>query len=173
MLAGSGVTDFQDQRCQPKETLCILKHVEEEGLNSVQSHDQKIITKCPARIRILLVHFLEMFLTLHQDIRDMEPSRKLGKCTPQSDGTNSSTCKHKTKHWPGHRPWKTFDLWVPYSVRVRVWGRLLYCSLEVVTMWFYSCSLIEMRHLKPPPPPSLFFLSISALTSPSPTLWRF
>lgn len=29
--------------------------------------------------------------------------------------------------------------------------------------WFYSCSLIEMRWLNPPPPPS--FLSISAVTS--------
>lgn len=45
---------------------------------STKCRYQKIINKYPARLRILLVHFLEMYLTLYQTILDMEPSRNQG-----------------------------------------------------------------------------------------------
>lgn len=132
------------------------------GLNTVQSViSWKIITKYPSRIRILRVHFLELYLCI-RNIIGREPSRKIGICASQSDGTNSSTCKHKMKSRPGHRPWKKFDLWVHHTVRVQLRGCLLCCPLKVATIWVYSCSLMEMGKLKSSLP--------SLSSSPSP-LW--
>lgn len=70
---------------------CILIHLDAEGgwweMYGTNIIFQKIITKYPPRIRILSeVNFLDVYLR-YRNIHDTEPtSRKVGKCTFQSDG---------------------------------------------------------------------------------------
>lgn len=53
---------------------------------SAKLHYWEIITKYPPSLRILLVHFLEMYLTLYHKHPWCGTIQKLGKSTSQSDG---------------------------------------------------------------------------------------
>lgn len=141
-------------------------HLDAVGLKRVQSVLHcKVIRKYP-RIRILLLHFLEMYLTLYQKRHwhgAIQKNREM--CIPIQMERTQPLANTKQSSAPGKRPWKEFHPWVQHAVRVQLPGPVLYCPLEVATLW-YSCSLLEMGKLKPSPPSlssspsSLWLLSI-------------
>ena len=86
----------------------------------------------------------------------------ISQAQPFANTKQSSVCDQGNGHW------QVCDLWVHHTVRVQLWGHLLCCPLEVVTIWFYSCSLVEMSQLKPPPSSSSLSISTSISISSLP-----